>query len=171
MPWQPTRTPPPPPLRPISTPRPLPLHTARTNNDVHFETYSSSPPFFERLLLLREARRLDERRLEERRLERRLADFLFGAAFRRDARRLLGAISEYPLDQQPTHHDKRRLKQPQQFSRPHNTTPNHNVGTTFGTAVRAPRTPDPHGLAANQRRRSHCTAAHHHGPPPTIDTQ
>ena len=55
-------------------------------------TYSSSPPFLERLL--RDLRRLGAAflLLRLRDLRRRFADFLFGAAFLRDARRLLGAM-------------------------------------------------------------------------------
>jgi hypothetical protein len=60
------------------------------------QIYSSSPPFLERLLL-RDERRLGAAflLLRLRDLPRRFADFLLGAAFLRDARRLFGAMVNF----------------------------------------------------------------------------
>ena len=59
------------------------------------EIYSSSPPFLERLLLRDERRLAAFLLLRLRDLPRRFADFLLGAAFLRDARRLFGAMVSF----------------------------------------------------------------------------
>ena len=72
-----------------------PSHTSpKTQNGPRTWIYSSSSPFLERLLLLRDLRRLGAAFLLLRLLDflRRFADFLLGADFLRDARRLFGAM-------------------------------------------------------------------------------